>query len=257
MLVHGSEQRDLLFEPGRELKRLSSLINEVASVKNALLALENKQAADSQQLSATQRPEVSLPLPAHTDSFDYGAQTGHAKLLPGEWSKRNAHDNRLNMIPDPSTLHAINKHIVASECVAPDCITRSGLPLGAVLYPERGECKHACPRATELSHLLVRSRCMMSACKSGALGTPASRERLRLGRERKGDRRPRPTAFGRLRQRSLILDRRCQSGPACFHHGLWGGGAQAPRRGSCTTRGWYQRGSCGCGSRRLRRLVLV
>jgi hypothetical protein len=174
LLVHGSEQRDLLFEPGRELKRLSSLINEVASVKNALLALENKQAADSQQLSATQRPEVSLPLPAHTDSFDYGAQTGHAKLLPGEWSKRNAHDNRLNMIPDPSTLHAINKHIVASECVAPDCITRSGLPLGAVLYPERGECKHACPRATELSHLLVRSRCMMSACKSGALGTPAS-----------------------------------------------------------------------------------
>ena len=59
----------------------------------------------------------------------------HAALEHGEWSHRNANDDRLNMIPDRSTLSRINAEVTSAECNFPDCVTRSGLPPGSVLYP--------------------------------------------------------------------------------------------------------------------------
>ncbi len=137
--------------PGRasagELRRLGGLVSEVAAVKHALLALEDRRAAARrQQLLAarTARLPGHLPLPAHTDSFDYGAATGHQRLGQGEWSRRDPQDDRLEMIPGRAALRNIDRAIVLHECRSPDCVTRSGLPPGATLYP--GGCRRAAPR---------------------------------------------------------------------------------------------------------------
>ena len=61
-----------------QMKRLSGLIGEVAAVKHALLAIENKEATmQMQQLAVARVLPGNLPVPAHTDSFDYDASVGH------------------------------------------------------------------------------------------------------------------------------------------------------------------------------------
>ena len=148
-----------------EIAHLRGLITEVSSVKHALLALEAKRAklAKTQDLAADSegalgrdlgalesassrllatggkedlRGYADWPTSPRTDSFDYGAQVGHQPLMQGEWADRNIDDNRLNMIPSRNALRRVNAED-PSTCVPPGCVTRSGLPLGTVLHPER------------------------------------------------------------------------------------------------------------------------
>ena len=121
-----------------KLLQISGLISEVSAVKHALLSLENKEPvqrllAEERRLSDAGRGHAQTD--ALMDSFDYGAQVGHQPLMTGEWSERNPHDVHLNMVPDRELLRKINEQVKASECVFPECVTRSGLPPGSVLYP--------------------------------------------------------------------------------------------------------------------------
>ena len=117
-----------------ELRRLDGLVSEVEAVKHALLGLEDRRAAARREQQLAVRA-VHLSQPAHTDSFDYSASVGHEPLGQGEWVQRDSRDDRLEMIPGRSELRTINQKVVADECRPPDCVTRSGLPLGSVLYP--------------------------------------------------------------------------------------------------------------------------
>ena len=131
-------QHDVGSTPSAQMRQLGGLISEVSAVKHALLAIESREISHqhAQQLAggARQLPG-NLPAPVHTDSFDYEASIGHQPLMKGEWSHRNVNDDRLKMIPRRSTLHNIDKAVLSAECHFPDCVTRSGLPPGSVLYP--------------------------------------------------------------------------------------------------------------------------
>jgi len=120
-----------------QLRRLHGLVSEVSSVKHALLALEDKAARHTQQLAAAAEARLpgNLPAPVHTDSFDYAASVGQQQLMHGEWSQRDERDNRLHMIPARSHMRAIDRQVVLAECHYPECVTRSGMPPGSVLYP--------------------------------------------------------------------------------------------------------------------------
>ena len=152
--------------PAGELRRLGGLVSEVAAVKHALLALEDRRAAARREQLLAARPARlpgHLPLPAPTDSFDYGAATGHQRLGQGEWLRRDARDDRLEMIPGRAALRNIDRAIALHECRYPDCVTRSGLPPGAVLYP--GACSRAAPRCVATA---VASRAPLHAVSRAA-----------------------------------------------------------------------------------------
>lgn len=80
-LLGAPQRAEELLGGGRssaQLKRLSGLIGEVSAVKHALLAIANREAAmQTQQLAAARVLPGNLPLPRHTDSFDYDASVGH------------------------------------------------------------------------------------------------------------------------------------------------------------------------------------
>ena len=118
------------------MRQIGGLISEVAAVKHALLAIEDKE-EHSQQLAA-RRPALpgGLPAPAHTDSFDYPASVGGVgEIQHGEWSQRSADDDRLEMIPRRAKLRQIDQLVSQDECHWPECVTRSGLAPGSDLYP--------------------------------------------------------------------------------------------------------------------------
>jgi hypothetical protein len=135
-----------------ELRRLDGLVSEVEAVKHALLGLEHRRAAARRKQQLAVRT-VHRSQPAHTDSFDYSASVGHEPLGQGEWVQRDLRDDRLEMIPGRSELRTINQKVISDECRPPDCVTRSGLPLGSVLYPGafRGGSRPGC-RMQPLPH---------------------------------------------------------------------------------------------------------